>query len=147
MSTAPDTIQKRQMMRTRLMAGPVGVLVTAFTAGNALAHHSFASEFDINQPVEFEGVVTRMEWSNPHAWVHMEVTTGSGEKQHWAVEGGAPNALIRRGWNRNSLPPGIVVQVKGYRARDNSFRANGTRLTLGDGSQLFVGSSAPGAEE
>ncbi len=134
-------------MRTRLMATFAGMLITAFAAGNASAHHSFASEFDINQPVEFEGVVTEMVWSNPHAWVHMEVTTANGEKQQWAVEGGAPNALIRRGWNRNSLPAGTVVKVLGYRARDNSFRANGTKITLADGSSLFVGSSAPGAEQ
>jgi hypothetical protein len=134
-------------MHIKILTALAAALFTVFTANNVLAHHSFASEFDINQPVEFEGVVTRMQWSNPHAWVHMEVTTASGEKQEWAVEGGAPNALIRRGWNRDSLPPGTVVQVKGYRARDNSFRANGTRITLADGSQLFVGSSAPGAEE
>jgi hypothetical protein len=134
-------------MRTRILTTLAGMFITAFMAGSAVAHHSFASEFDINQPVEFEGVVTRMQWSNPHAWVHVEVTTASGEKQQWAVEGGAPNALIRRGWNRDSLPPGTVVQVRGYRARDNSLRANGTRITLADGSQLFVGSSAPGAEE
>jgi hypothetical protein len=131
----------------RIMTTLASLLLTAFIAGNVSAHHSFASEFDINQPVEFEGVVTRMQWSNPHAWVHMEVTTASGEKQEWAVEGGAPNALIRRGWNRDSLPPGTVVKVRGYRARDNSFRANGTRITLADGSQLFVGSSAPGGDE
>ena len=134
-------------MRTRIMTTLAGMLLAAVTAGSASAHHSFASEFDINQPVEFEGVVTEMQWSNPHAWVHMEVTTASGEKQQWAVEGGAPNALIRRGWNRNSLPPGTVIKVRGYRARDNSFRANGTRITLEDGSQLFVGSSAPGGDE
>lgn len=134
-------------MRTRLMTSLTAMFITALTAGSAAAHHSFASEFDINQPIEFEGVVTRMQWSNPHAWVHVEVTTAAGEKQEWAVEGGAPNALIRRGWNRDSLPPGTVVQVRGYRARDNSLRANGTRITLADGSQLFVGSSAPGEEE
>ena len=134
-------------MNTKLLPAIACMLIAALTAGSAAAHHSFASEFDINQPVAFEGVVTRMQWSNPHAWVHMEVTTASGEKQQWAVEGGAPNALIRRGWNRNSLQPGTVVQVLGYRARDYSFRANGTRITLADGTQLFVGSSAPGAEE
>lgn len=134
-------------MRTRVMTGLTAMFITALTAGSAVAHHSFASEFDINQPIAFEGVVTRMQWSNPHAWVHVEVTTANGEKQEWAVEGGAPNALIRRGWNRDSLPPGTVVHVRGYRARDNSLRANGTRITLADGSQLFVGSSAPGVEE
>lgn len=134
-------------MRTRILTSLAGMLITVVIAGNASAHHSFASEFDINQPVEFEGTVTRMQWSNPHAWVHMEVTTASGEKQEWAVEGGAPNALIRRGWNRDSLQPGTVIKVRGYRARDNSFRANGTRITMADGTQLFVGTSAPGGDE
>ena len=116
---------------------------------SAFAHHSFASEININQPVELEGLVTRMQWSNPHAWVHMEITTSDGEKQQWMVEGGAPNALIRRGWNRDSLPSGTAIKVLGYRARDGSFRANGTDITLPDGSKLFVGSSgrgAPGSE-
>lgn len=111
----------------------------------AWAHHSFASEFDITRPVELDGVVTRMEWSNPHAWVHIEVTTAEGETQQWQVEGGAPNALIRRGWNRDSLPPGTRVHVEGYQARDRSFRASGRDITLPDGSKLFVGSSGAGA--
>jgi hypothetical protein len=109
------------------------------------AHHSFASEFDINQPIELVGKVNRMQWSNPHAWIHIDVTTVSGEVQTWMVEGGAPNALFRRGWNRDSLPPGTEVRVKGYRARDMAFRANGTEVILADGSRLFVGSSAPDA--
>lgn len=119
-------------------------MLTPFFAIDAVAHHSFASEFDINQPLELDGVVTKMMWSNPHAWVHIDVTTASGEVQQWQVEGGAPNALIRRGWNRDSLPPGTAIHVKGYRARDMAFRANGTEISLADGSKLFVGSSAPG---
>ena len=117
----------------------------ALLAPGASAHHSFASEFDINRPIELDGVVTRMEWSNPHAWVHIEVTTADGETQQWQVEGGAPNALIRRGWNRDSLPPGTPVHVQGYQARDRSFRASGRTITLPDGSQLFVGSTGAGA--
>jgi hypothetical protein len=88
-----------------------------------------------------------MQWSNPHAWVHLEVTASDGEKQQWMVEGGAPNALIRRGWNRDSLPAGTPIKVLGYRARDGSFRANGTNVTLPDGSQLFVGSTGAGAPD
>ncbi len=111
----------------------------------AIAHHSFAAEFDINRPIELEGVVTRMEFSNPHSWLHIEVTTVTGEKQQWQVEGGAPNALIRRGWNRNSIPAGIRVHVEGFQARDRSFRASGREITLPDGSSLFMGSVGIGA--
>ena len=127
---------------------PLGVVAAALfvTVGApAVAHHSFAAEFDINRPIELDGVVTKMEFSNPHSWLHIEVTTDTGEKQEWAVEGGAPNALIRHGWNRNSVPPGIKVHVEGYQAKDRSFRASGREITLPDGSSLFMGSSGAGA--
>ena len=109
-----------------------------------IAHHSFASEFDINRPIELEGVVTRMEWSNPHTWVHLEITLTNGEKQQWMIEGSAPNALIRRGWSRDTLLVGTFVKVEGYQARDRSNKANGRNISLPDGS-IFFGSSAVGA--
>ena len=131
-------------MRVKILIAVAGA-AAAWAAMPVSAHHSFAAEFDINRPIMLEGVVTRMEFSNPHSWLHIEVTTESGEKQQWAVEGGAPNALIRRGWNRNSRPAGIRGSVEGYQARDRSFRANGREIKLPDGSSLFMGSEGAGA--
>lgn len=132
-------------MRTRHFSVAAGAMLLTAAATPALAHHSFAAEFDINRPISLDGVVTRMEFSNPHSWLHLEIVTDAGETQQWKVEGGAPNALIRRGWNRNSVPAGIRVHVEGYQARDRSFRASGREITLPDGSSLFMGSVGIGA--
>jgi hypothetical protein len=111
----------------------------------AAAHHSFAAEFDIKQPIQLSGEVIRMEFTNPHSYIYLKVTTATGEVQEWAIEGGAPNALIRRGWDRNSLPAGTRVSVVGYRARGDEFRASGGAVTLPDGSELDAGSTGVGA--
>jgi len=130
----------------KILGVVAGTLLTA-AALPVLAHHSFAAEFDANKPVKLEGVVTKMEWINPHSWIHIDVKTPSGETQQWMIEGGAPNALLRRGWNRNSLPTGSKISVQGFQAKDGSFRANGRDITFADGTKLFVGSSGTGAPD
>jgi hypothetical protein len=134
-----------KQMRIRYLSLITGAALAAAAALPAVAHHSFAAEFDINRPIRLEGVVSRMEFSNPHSWLHITVTTNAGDVQEWKVEGGAPNALIRRGWNRNSIAPGTPVCVEGFQARDGSYRANGREVRLPDGSSLFMGSTGIGA--
>ncbi len=115
----------------------------------AQAHHAFAAEFDANAPVLLRGEVTRVEWINPHAWVHMAVENDDGEVENWMVEGGTPNTLLRAGLNRNSLPPGTEIVVRGYQARDKTCvpacKANGRDMTFPDGTKIFMGSSGTGA--
>jgi hypothetical protein len=135
----------RSILRPAIAGAVIASGAMLFAAQPAAAHHSFAAEFDIHQPIKLTGEVTRMVFTNPHSYIYLRVTTDSGEVQDWAIEGGAPNALIRRGWNRNSLPPGTVVTVLGYRAREGGFRASGASVTLPDGSSLSVGSTGVGA--
>lgn len=119
--------------------------LTLTLASNAQAHHSFAAEFDINNPVHLDGEVVKMEWVNPHSWLHVNVINAEGKMETWRVEGGAPSALLRRGWNRNSLPPGTKVAVDGFQARDGSLRMNARDIIFPDGRKLFIGSSGAGA--
>ena len=109
------------------------------------AHHAFAAEFDAERPVEFTGTVTRVEWINPHVWIHVDVTRDDGAVEGWAFEGGTPNVLFRRGFTRQSLLPGTDVVVDGYQAKDGTNRANGRDITFTDGTKLFLGSSGTGA--
>ena len=128
-----------------MMVGIVGLAATAGLASSASAHHAFAAEFDANKPVNFKGTITRMEWVNPHTWMHISVTTANGAKENWAIEAGTPNVLFRRGFTRDTLKVGPEVVVDGYRAKDGSRRANGRDVTFADGRKLFLGSSGIGA--
>ena len=121
------------------------VLSFAIAAPSATvrAHHSFASEFDANQPISLKGAVTKVEFINPHSWIHIEVTNDDGTKSAWEVEGGTPNTLFRKGINDNTLPVGTAIAVDGYRARDGSNRMSGRDITLADGRKVFLSGSAP----
>src|SRR5258708_8194755 len=111
------------------------------------AHHAFSAEFDENKPIKLQGRVTRMEWINPHVWIHMDVKSSSGEVVNWMIEGGPPNALLKRGWNKRSLPEGTEIVVEGYQSKDGAMRANGREVMFPDGRKLFVGSSGPGSPD
>ena len=129
-----------------VVVAPVAVLLSVVLGGQPLiAHHSFAAEFDADQPVQLRGTVTGMDWVNPHSWIYMDVKKPDGTVDHWKIEGGAPSLLLRRGWNKNDLPVGTMIIVDGYRAKNGSATANARDITLPDGRKLFVGSSGTGA--
>jgi len=128
-------------MRTKLMlaAGCAALLA----AVPAWAHHAFAAEFDAQKPVKLTGTVTKVEWINPHSWIHIDVKGTDGKVINWMIEGGSPNTLLRRGVTKNSIETGTVIVVDGYQAKDGTSRANGRDITFTDGRKLFVGSSNP----
>jgi hypothetical protein len=133
-------------MRSKLaIAVSITALMLCGWASSAAAHHAFAAEFDANKPVNFKGTVTKMEWINPHSWLHVDVKQPDGTIVNWAIEAGTPNVLFRRGFTKETLLPGIEVVIDGYQAKDGSHRANGRDLTLPGGQQLFLGSSGTGA--
>ena len=132
-----------------LIRWSVLMLLVLVTSGNLRAHHAFSAEFDANSPVNLSGKVTKVEWINPHAWIHLDVLNDDGTSTSWMVEGGTPNTLLRAGINRNSLPIGSEIRVRGYRAKDRrcipACKANGRDLVMADGSRAFMGSSGTGA--
>jgi hypothetical protein len=110
------------------------------------AHHAFGSEFDPERPILLKGKIVKVEWVNPHTWIHVEITKPDGAKEVWMIEGGSPNTLLRHGVTRASLPLGTEIVVDGYQSRDRSLRANGRNITYPDGRKLLLGSSAPDAQ-
>ena len=134
-------------MRTKLFSVVAGAaLLASVAAVQVSAHHSFAAEFDAKRPVKLRGTVVKMEWINPHSWIHIDVKDPqTGKVERWMVEGGNPSVLLRRGITKESLPVGTEVVVEGYKAKGVAFRANGRDLTYADGRKLFMGSSGTSA--
>lgn len=133
-------------MRTALavVVSCIGIFVAAPPVS---AHHAFAAEFDSNKPVKLRGTVTKMDWINPHSWIHVDVKNADGTVTSWMIECGSPNTLFRRGFTKESLPAGVEIVVDGYLAKDGGNRANGRDVTFTDGKKLFLGSSNPDAEK
>ncbi len=134
-------------MRIRLLTTVLSAAAALLTASlPAAAHHAFGAEFDATRPVLLKGKIVKMEWVNPHTWIHVEIVKPDGSKEVWMVEGGSPNSLLRRGANKDSFPVGTEVVVDGYQARDhNELRANARNVTFPDGRKLFLGSTGTGA--
>ena len=133
-------------MKLRLMLCAATAVLAAASVP-AIAHHSFAAEFDANSPIELTGIVTKVEWENPHTYFYIDVEDENGDYHNWAIEMGSPNGLMRRGWHRNSLEIGDEVSISGTRAKDGSFKGNARSVVLASGERLFAGSSQDNAPD
>jgi hypothetical protein len=131
------------MMKLILSFLILGLIVAAVPAA---AHHAFAAEFDVNTPVKVKGTVTKVEFTNPHAWLYVDVKDADGKVVNWRFELGAPNALVRLGWKKDAIPAGTEVTITGFRAKAQEAVANGRSITLADGRELFTGGSGPNSE-
>ena len=133
------------MRMSLVLVGASLALALTVTTVSLSAHHAFAAEFDANKPVKVKGTLIKVEWVNPHVWIHLNVPKPDGKMEAWAFEAGTPSVLFRRGFTRKSLAAGTVVVIDGYQAKDGSRRANGRDITFEDGQKLFMGSSGTGA--
>jgi hypothetical protein len=122
------------------------VAAFALSAVTVWAHHSFASEYDADKPAKIQGTVKKVEWINPHSWITIDVKAANGSVETWEIEAGAPNAMFRRGFNKDSLPVGTEIVVTGYLAKNGLKRLNGRDLTFPDGRKLFMATSNPFGE-
>lgn len=130
----------RPSMRPRVFVTLTAGVLLGF-AGAAAAHHSFSAEFDANKPITLHGTITKLEWINPHSWLHVNVKNPDGTVTEWMVEGATPNTLLRRGFTRDTVKAGTEITIVGYQAKSGAHRANGRDLILADGSHLFMGSA------
>ena len=132
-------------MTRHFLAASIGAALLCLAARPAAAHHSFAAEFDANMPITLHGTITKLEWINPHSWLHVDVKNPDGTTTEWMVEAATPNTLLRRGFTRDTVKAGTEITVVGFQAKSGAHRANGRDLILADGSHLFMGSSDSGA--
>src|ERR1700752_677743 len=129
-------------MRIKLCLAVAGIALL-LAALPVAAHHAFAAEFDVNQPVKVKGITAKMDWSNPHAWLYVDVKEPDGKITNWRFELGAPNALIRLGWKKDTIPPGVEVEIEGFQAKARGAVGNGRSIKTADGKELFSGGSSP----